>query len=140
MRYLVAGTDADGRSVIESDAARTGPIDRLATFDIYRGPSTPTGLPRPANAEFLDIAPAAGNTTWKVVEFPAGHGYAAHYTNSVDFSAVVAGAVDFTVDSGTEHLEAGDCVLVRGAGHRWSTEHGCRMLVAMLGAVPEIAP
>ncbi|GGJ70272.1 hypothetical protein [Streptomyces brasiliensis] len=67
------------------------------------------------------------------MEFPPGWSYQLHCSESVDFSTVVQGAVDFSVDEGTRTLGPGNCVLVAGTSYAWSTKHGCRLLVVMLG-------
>ena len=134
MKYLVTATDTEGRSYIADEVERTGEVTEMKTFEIYRGPSIPAPPPMQALGTLMPVAPEPGQTTWKVVEFPPAWGYETHCSLSYDFSTVIEGYVDFSVDSGSRTLGPGDCVLVAGTSHKWHTQEGCRLLVVMLGA------
>jgi hypothetical protein len=137
VRYLITATDEQGRSYLASDVDLSAPLGELARMErheLYRGPAVPPRQPVQSVGKDLDAGPPVGEATWKVIECPPGWGYEAHFSWSVDFSAVAEGSVEFGTDTETVVLNAGDAVLVNGASHTWRTEHGCRLLVAMLGA------
>jgi quercetin dioxygenase-like cupin family protein len=134
VRRLVTGTDENGRScvieetVLEPDEGR---------FSIYQTATSPPP-PRPlGHGEYLDLRVPPGIARWICIEFEPGYRRSMHYTDSVDFDAIIAGSMDLTLDDGTHHLVPGDCVVMNGVDHAWAAgPDGCTALFVTVGTSP----
>lgn len=153
VRRVVTGHDAAGRSVILQDGlspfvlrtSATGPVvtDLWKTF---RTPADNSGAAEPC-AE-VTLAPPAGGSVFRVVQFPPDAGYmdgwdehaafaamghdlagaatrkgqtvGMHTTASVDYAIVLAGEIWAVMDEGEALLKAGDVLVQRGTRHGWS--------------------
>ncbi|GAA1840050.1 hypothetical protein GCM10009836_19150 [Pseudonocardia ailaonensis] len=133
MRLLVTGAGADGLSFLES----VRDIDTTGTDALWESAQWPPGALPAAAAAFYDNSPPPGVLQWKVATFPPDHDIPPHFTASIDLDCVVAGAVTLGLTDGAHALGVGDCVVVRGVGHRWTTgPEGVTMLIVRVGTAP----
>lgn len=126
MRLLVTGAGADGRSYLEtvSDVPAAGTVE---LFEIGQWP--PAALPASA-AELYDNSPDTGVLQWKIATFPPDHHIAPHFTASIDLDLVLSGSVVLGLTDGDHLLSPGDCVVVRGVGHSWTSgSNGVTMVI-----------
>ncbi|MBA4024717.1 MAG: hypothetical protein C0482_20370 [Gordonia sp.] len=132
MKHVVTGIGEDGKSFLESVSIYDDPTTGPTTISLFENSAVPL-LARPVSGDLLEIAPEPGTVTWRIFAFHPGRATPFHHTDSIDISTVVDGTVEFAVDTESIALEAGDVVVVNGAGHSWNTELGCRLLVGMVG-------
>ena len=139
-RRVVTGIDAYGKSIVVHDgftsihsASRASVIDVIWASESL--PPTLAGSSDPTTTHHLDREPPSGGLVWRLVEFPphpdgdmpeAGDDLDAaawHATQSLDFGVVLSGEITLQLDAGDVRLTAGDCLVQRGARHRWRN-HG----------------
>jgi hypothetical protein len=62
-----------------------------------------------------------------------------HHTDTLDFDIVLAGSVELLLDDGAHPLGPGDCVVVSGVDHAWSTgSDGCSLSIVTVGTPPPV--
>lgn len=153
IRRVVTGHDAQGRSVVLSDApARVHPLGRpgMSLGDVWATSSYPPVVtpqePDPVG-ETLDFTIKERGTRIRILESTPGGDEAEpwmHRTPTIDYGYVIEGEMCMLLDDGTEVvLREGDAVVQRGTNHAWVNRSGkrCRMLFVMMGAEfsPELA-
>jgi quercetin dioxygenase-like cupin family protein len=135
-RRIVTGHDADGRSVVLSDAPapKTHDIPGATFHEIWNTTAMPAPVaavePREPTDRPLVTPPDENGTIIRVVELHPGSTSPMHRTESIDYGIVLAGDVVLVLDDGSEtQLHAGDVVVQRGTDHAWAnrTEKTSRM-------------
>jgi quercetin dioxygenase-like cupin family protein len=136
MRWLIAGSDADGHSCVVQQAQFADPRDAPTLQTIFKTALPPPGRP-PATGSYLDLRIPPGRLAWARVELKPGHETDRHHTDSVDLDIIVAGSVELLLDDGAHVLEPGDCVVVGGVDHGWRAgPDGCTSSVIAIGTPP----
>lgn len=134
MRFLVTGTDGQGRGCVVKQEDIHGRAEKLVYQKIFETLDGVTGSTVDSTGSFRDIAPAGGEARWGVVTFPPGAVHPPHHTRSIDFDTVLSGSIDLGLDDGDYRLEAGDSVVINGVDHGWRVgPEGCTMTVLALG-------
>ena len=150
-RRVIAGTDAQGRSCILSDAPLPhsfAPDMPIAVTNVWTGPAAPVDNATPLEA---GLAPfrmeqlAEPLYAVMYVEYLPGHGKddpGMHYTNTSDHFVVLKGGCVLVLESGDVVLQAGDIAVVRGAVHGWrnDSKSNCRLVTFVLPALPVERP
>jgi hypothetical protein len=154
MRRIVVGHDANGASVIASDAAVPGVdvpgVGLLTTLWSADAPALyPDAGQDPAAA---GLYPPIGGCRLVVSRYAPGQRLGAaegaladipweedgmHSTDTTDLVLVLSGALTLTVDNGVERvLAAGDMAVMAGARHAWRNDGDAETVVAffMVGA------
>jgi hypothetical protein len=169
-RVVVTGHDAEGHSMIVSDAPSPHimPImdqPNFAVTDFWRTYTTPAdnsesttrdpcGLP-------IQVAPPAGGSVFRVVQFPPDKDWAAkaaamggsvaidetaksaskggevrhahmHRTRSIDYAIVLSGEIWAVMDIGETKLVAGDMFVQRGTNHAWANRSDTPCVIAFV--------
>jgi len=86
------------------------------------------------------LIPAEHGTTWRIVEFKAGHApeditTGMHETPTVDMGLILSGSVSLILeDASTVELAAGDFFVLRGARHTWvnAGRESCVMSIVLV--------
>lgn len=142
-RRVVTGTDAQGRSCIETEA----PIPKSAAWneDGARGfdfwvvrqiPASPDSALEPA----ADWRPAnsapPGGIVGRLITWSPGLEYEMHTTPTIDFGIIVSGQLELILDTGSTILNPGDVVVQRGTAHGWRVvgPEPCTWVVVMIDA------
>jgi hypothetical protein len=102
LRRVVTGTDSTGASEVTSDellVPAPGPADVPRPTFAWRSMETTS------QGGILDLPPFAASTM--------------HRTDTLDYIAVLAGAVAIELDATTIVLGAGDVLIQRATRHRW---------------------
>src|ERR1700733_3143072 len=134
VRVVLVDSDGDGLSHVGSLIERTGAPAVEDLYEIFNGPLRFT-MPKGREEEFLDMSPGFGAAMWRVFEFSPGLVYDMHQTATLDFDVVIDGSITLGLDHQEVLLGPGDGVLLRGDRHSWRAgAHGCRMLIALIGA------
>ena len=139
-RRIVTGHDAEGRSVVLSDAP-TGPhaIDGFVFHELWSTTATPAPVvpceARDPTDRPLVVSPAANGTLIRIVDFEPRARSPLHRTETVDYGIVLAGEVALVLDDGSETpLRPGDVVVQRGTDHAWlnATDEPARMAFVLV--------
>lgn len=164
VRRIVTGTNAQGRSIIESDGPTPNvfaQIGRPAAQVLWAtGESRAPGVePAPAGWEFPFHS--HGGSLLRVVDFPPDSVYDQaellkflddsgvrdqgnprhfwfHKTESLDYAFVLEGEIYALMDEGEALMRAGDVLIQRATNHSWSnrSDKVCRMAFVLLDLVP----
>jgi quercetin dioxygenase-like cupin family protein len=145
----VTGLDADGKSRVLLDGATPGrhtmgpnEIDilwretslppSLAAANDARGNNARGNDARdsdsrdPADVDQVHREPPPGGLEWRVVSIPPTAPDSPpewHVTPSIDFGIILSGEIELQLEREHVRLAAGDCIVQRGARHRW-VNHG----------------
>jgi hypothetical protein len=169
-RRVVTGHDAAGQSTIISDAMSPHimPVmdqSNFAVTDFWKTFSTPPdnshrSEPDPCQLP-TQVAPPAGGTVFRVVQFPPDKVWAAkaaamggsvpidatakpanegsvlrhphmHRTRSIDYAIVLSGEIWALMDVGETKLVAGDVLVQRGTNHAWANRSDAPCIVAFV--------
>jgi quercetin dioxygenase-like cupin family protein len=148
MRLVVIGTAEDGHSTVISDgvpvytvAAASGASPTVLTgppaMEVHGGqavahqlwpltarpPTDPFTVPTRARPDYETPTRVV---RWVISELGPHFEVSMHTTATLDFGIVVKGSVRLGLDTDDVHLLAGDCVMIHGAAHSWSSgPHGC---------------
>lgn len=164
VRRIVTGTDAQGRSFIQSD----GPAPNV--FQASGRPTAhvlwatgqaraPGDEPAPKGHAFPFHSP--GGSLLRIVDFPPDGCYDQdellkfldesgvrdrrqprhfwfHKTESLDYAIVLEGEIYAMLDEGEVLMRAGDVLIQRATNHSWSnrSDKSCRMAFVLLDLVP----
>jgi quercetin dioxygenase-like cupin family protein len=147
VRRVVTGHDADGKSVIVSDAPAPQFHDRPIFAEIWNTSGSPARITaveeREPNDRALQLSPPEGGTIIRVVEMPPGHRSAMHRTRTVDYGIVLTGQLYLVLEDSETLLHAGDVVVQRGTNHAWDnrSDAAARMVFILIDAQfsPELA-
>jgi quercetin dioxygenase-like cupin family protein len=126
-RRVVTGHDAEGRSVVLSDAPAPKSLELpgVAVFhEIWSTGETPAPV-RPAEPADpterpLRTPPDPNGTIIRIVDLQPHVASPMHRTESVDYGIVLEGELHLVLGDGSDtHLRAGDVVVQRGTDHAW---------------------
>ena len=141
-RRVVTGHDADGRSVVLSDApAPKSHALQDATFHEFwntteaPAPVRPAEERDPANGPIV-TPPEPTGTKIRIVDFEPHARSPMHRTESVDYGIVLEGTIVLVLDDGSEtELHPGDVVVQRGTDHAWMNpaDEPARMAFVLVG-------
>lgn len=144
IRKVVMGHDADGRTVVLSDApARThGPLGAgTMIYDIWETVEAPTPIPPqepdPGNRP-LDYRLPDKGIRMRIADYPPSGGAPPfmHRTETVDVVMVLRGELTMEVEGGEDVvLRAGDTLVQRATIHAWvnRSSEPCRVMFLMIG-------
>ena len=125
-RRIVTGHDADGRSVVLSDAPtpKTLDIGTAAFHEIWITDRTPVEIaatePEPTDRPVRTPPPAEGVVV-RFTEMAPGAESPMHRTETVDVGVVLEGETWLLLDDGSEtRVGRGDAVVQRGTNHAWA--------------------
>jgi mannose-6-phosphate isomerase-like protein (cupin superfamily) len=168
IRRVVTGHDQTGKAIVLFDGANpyknvrpgSGTVARL----LWVTDQTPADMCGDADraAVKIGIAPAAGGSVFRVVDFPPTtdaeiakldtdymqkqiahdeHGSGKyrppthpfmHRTRTVDYAIVIAGEIDMKLDEEEIHLKQGDVLVQQGTNHAWINRSGKPCRVAFV--------
>jgi quercetin dioxygenase-like cupin family protein len=125
-RRIVTGHDADGRSVVLSDAPtpKTLDIGTAAFHELWITDATPAPIaatePEPTDRPVRTPPPANGVMV-RFTEMAPGAESPMHRTETVDVGVVLEGETWLLLDDGSEtRVGRGDAVVQRGTNHAWA--------------------
>ena len=143
-RRIVTGHDAEGRSVVLSDAPapKTLDIGSAAFHELWITDQTPVPIaasePEPTDRP-VRTPPPAGGVLVRFTEMAPGAEAPMHRTESVDVGVVIDGETWLLLDDGSEtRMGPGDAVVQRGTNHAWAnrSDRPVRMMFVMIdGAI-----
>ena len=168
VRRIITGHDGQGYSTIIADApsphAMTlAGVETFGVTDLWKtakAPSDNTRFEDPCSSA-VTLAPPAGGTVLRLVEFPPDKDYigrwkrgeafasmgnsgaqaiddsaarheAMHRTASVDYAIVMEGEIWAVLDTTETVMRAGDFLIQRGTNHAWSNRSDKPALVAFV--------
>ena len=168
VRRVVTTVDQNGKAVVLLDDVNQhskvrphGTVTRL----LWVADETPADMRGPADraAREIGIAPPAGGSIFRIVEFPPiskevealpldyqhkiidDHSPKRglpprhpmmHRTRSIDYAVIMSGEIDMLLDDGEVHFKAGDVLVQQGTNHAWvnrGTEM-CRIAFILIDA------
>jgi mannose-6-phosphate isomerase-like protein (cupin superfamily) len=169
IRRVVTVVDGDGKAVVLLDGdnphttvrANRNTVSRLL-WTTDRSPAAVSGTTDRA-AVNVGIAPPAGGSIFRIVEFPpitpeierldrdhmqselAPHAPKRglpprhplmHRTRTVDYAIVMEGEIDMLLDDSEIHLKAGDVLIQQGTNHAWVNRGTapCRIAFVLIDA------
>jgi quercetin dioxygenase-like cupin family protein len=145
-RRIVTGHDADGRSVVLSDAPtpKTLDIGTAAFHELWITDATPAPIaatePEPTDRPVRTPPPANGVMV-RFTEMAPGAESPMHRTETVDVGVVLEGETWLLLDDGSEtRVGRGDAVVQRGTNHAWAnrSDSPARMVFVLIdGAISE---
>jgi len=151
VRRVVTTVDENGKAVVLFDSANPhtrarahGTVSHL----LWVADETPadTRGPKDRAAREIGIAPPAGGSVFRIVDFPPvpkevdalpldyqhkiigdhspKRGLAPrhpfmHRTRSIDYAIIMSGEIDMLLDDGEVHFKAGDVLVQQGTNHAW---------------------
>ena len=145
-RRIVTGHDADGRSVVLSDAPtpKTLDIGTAAFHELWITDATPAPIaatePEPTDRPVRTPPPANGVMV-RFTEMAPGAESPMHRTETVDVGVVLEGETWLLLDDGSEtRVGRGDAVVQRGTNHAWvnRSDSPARMVFVLIdGAISD---
>ena len=145
IRRVITGHDAEGRSVVLSDAPVAGvaATPGASFFWLWRTVTAPADNDDPVDrAADPPALTQAGGSVLLLTDLAPGARSPLHRTTSLDYALVLAGPVDLELDDGsTTRLETGAVVVQRGTMHAWVNPgpHTARMAYVLLDATEPTA-
>ena len=168
VRRVVTTVDQDGKAVVLLDDVNQhakvrphGTVTRL----LWVADETPADMSGPADraAREIGIAPPAGGSVFRIVEFPptskevealpldyqhkiiGDHSPKRglpprhpmmHRTRSIDYAVIMSGEIDMLLDDGEVHFKAGDVLVQQGTNHAWVNRGSevCRIAFILIDA------
>jgi len=139
-RRIVTGHDADGKSVVLSDAPNPKSLDigTAAFHEIWITDRTPAPIAA-TEAEPTDrpvrVPPPANGVMVRFTEMAPGAESPLHRTETVDVGVVLEGETWLLLDDGSEtRVGPGDAVVQRGTMHAWAnrSDRPVRMLFVLI--------
>jgi quercetin dioxygenase-like cupin family protein len=141
-RRIVTGHAPDGRSIVIEDAAvphvRTLPGARFD--EIWATGAAPERLTLVPAIEPTrpdpTIAPPAGGSTIRIIEFAPGMVSPMHRTRTLDYGIVLTGEMAMLLSDQEVVVRAGDVVVQRGTDHAWANRSAlpARMAFVLIDA------
>jgi len=128
-RRIVTGFDADGRSVVTSDAvvdSTPGRFDeRVGRYDPWWTTGSPAALksPDPTLTPGRTV-PLANGTIFRILEIPPGNDTSKHKTDTIDYYVILKGELYMTLDVGEVRCKEGDVIVQRSTNHGWDNRSG----------------
>lgn len=139
IKFYRIGIDANGQSaMVESRNADPQPLSPELSVsilaDFVADDPQPEVLRRQRDAHFMDLGVPAGHGRWVAFSYPPNSRSAMHHTSTHDMQVVVAGEVTIGTQTNAVTLGVGDCVMIPGLEHVWSTGAvGCTLVGVVLG-------
>jgi mannose-6-phosphate isomerase-like protein (cupin superfamily) len=168
VRRVVTTVGQDGKAVVLFDGANPhtkarahGTVSSL----LWVADETPADMRGPADraAREMGIAPPAGGSVFRIVEFPptskevealpldyqhkiiGDHSPKRglpprhpmmHRTRSIDYAVIMSGEIDMLLDEGEVHFRAGDVLVQQGTNHAWVNRgtEPCRIAFILIDA------
>jgi quercetin dioxygenase-like cupin family protein len=139
-RRIVTGHDADGKSVVLSDAPnpKTLDIGTAAFHEVWITDRTPAPIaadePEPTDRP-VRVPPPANGVMVRFTEMAPGAESPMHRTETVDVGVVLEGETWLLLDDGSEtRCGPGDAVVQRGTMHAWAnrSDRPVRMLFVLI--------
>jgi quercetin dioxygenase-like cupin family protein len=139
-RRIVTGHDADGKSVVLSDAPNPKSLDigTAAFHEIWITDRTPAPIaatePEPTDRP-VRVPPPDNGVMVRFTEMAPGAESPMHRTETVDVGVVLEGETWLLLDDGSETLVGpGDAVVQRGTMHAWAnrSDRPVRMLFVLI--------
>jgi len=146
IRRVVTGHSAEGRAKVEIDENVGNVISNRAGASssvIWATKGFPVnndGFEDPTKAAFKTTVD--GGTVFRVVRYQPGVAARNHRTDSIDYAAVIAGAIEMELDDGViVKLKAGDVLVQRGTIHNWVNRgtEDCVIAFVLISARPVVA-
>jgi mannose-6-phosphate isomerase-like protein (cupin superfamily) len=142
-RRVVTGHDAQGQSIITSDAATPhimpimGQLN-FAVTDFWKTFSTPPDKDWAAKAAAMGGAVAIDETAKSASKGGEVRHAHMHQTRSIDYAIVLSGEIWAVMDVGETKLVAGDVLVQRGTNHAWANRSNvpCVIAFVLLDAAP----
>jgi quercetin dioxygenase-like cupin family protein len=153
IRRVVTALDEHGQSVVAIDdlsphVTCQANTDQFVVTQLWRTTETPTTNGGPAidlPAEPLPVAPPAGGSVFRTVEFPPDSVWRAagpegeeiarrqiHATASIDYCVILSGEIWAVLDAAETKLTAGDVLVQRGTKHAWSNRSSEPCVIAFV--------
>jgi hypothetical protein len=139
-RRVVVSPGPGGALVAYDKIAVSVESDRFTISDVWltQGKQQTTDC-APGSADW-SLVPGDNGTTWRIVEFKAGHTSAditagMHQTPTVDMGLILSGRIWLVLeDASVVELTAGDFVVLRGVQHTWANpgKESCLMSVVLV--------
>jgi mannose-6-phosphate isomerase-like protein (cupin superfamily) len=168
VRRVVTTVDKDGKAVVLFDDvdqhAKVRPHGTVTRL-LWVADETPADMRGPADraAREMGIAPPAGGSVFRIVEFPptskevealpldyqhkiiGDHSPKRglpprhpmmHRTRSIDYAVIMSGEIDMLLDEGEVHFRAGDVLVQQGTNHAWVNRgtEPCRIAFILIDA------
>ena len=139
-RRIVTGHDADGKSVVLSDAPNPKSLDigTAAFHEVWITDRTPAPIaatePEPTDRP-VRVPPPDNGVMVRFTEMAPGAESPMHRTETVDIGVVLEGETWLLLDDGSEtRVGAGDAVVQRGTMHAWAnrSDRPVRMLFVLI--------
>lgn len=139
-RRIVTGHDADGKSVVLSDAPTPKSLDigTAAFHEIWITDRTPAPIaatePEPTDRP-VRVPPPDNGVMVRFTEMAPGAEAPLHRTETVDVGVVLEGETWLLLDDGSEtRVGPGDAVVQRGTMHGWAnrSDRPVRMLFVLI--------
>jgi mannose-6-phosphate isomerase-like protein (cupin superfamily) len=170
VRRVVTTVDANGTAVVLFDGPNPNKVKRPNRGNISRllwvTDRTPADISGPADrgATSSGIAPPAGGSVFRIVDFPpltaevenlsAGHMQSGladhapkrgrpprhplmHRTRTIDYAMIMQGEIDMLLDDEEIHLKAGDVLIQQGTNHAWVNRgtEPCRIAFVLIDSL-----
>jgi len=142
VRRIVAGFDAEGRSIITMDGPapnrQVRPHGTVSTL-LWGTDETPAEARSAEDygARENVVQPPPMGSWFRIVDFPAGFPGRMHRTDSLDYVVCMEGEIDMELDDGrTVHMSAQDVMVQQGTNHSWinRSDAPARVAFALLDA------
>jgi quercetin dioxygenase-like cupin family protein len=139
-RRIVTGHDADGKSVVLSDAPNPKSLDigTAAFHEVWITDRTPAPIaatePEPTDRP-VRVPPPDNGVMVRFTEMAPGAESPMHRTETVDVGVVLEGETWLLLDDGSEtRVGPGDAVVQRGTMHAWAnrSDRPVRMLFVLI--------
>ena len=151
VRKVIMGHDANGKTIVVSDAPATthGPAESgISVYDLWETFEAPTPIPPieddPSDRPLDFRMPDTGIRVRIAEMAPAGEREPfMHRTESIEVVLVLRGEMTMLIDDGEEVvLRAGDTLIQRATNHAWVNRgpENCRVMFIMIGGklTPEL--
>lgn len=125
VRRVVTGLNTAGRSTVLIDdlvpnkrSGRPG-HESLVAWTTDRTPADVSSS-RDAGAWEVSTPPIPNGSIFRITEYSPGVSSRMHSNQTIDYSIIMFGEIDMTLEDGSEvHLRAGDVVVQRATRHDW---------------------
>jgi quercetin dioxygenase-like cupin family protein len=142
LRRVVTGHDDQGQAIVQIDEIASNVISKrpghhsFVVWTTLGNPVDNSGIDDtagvPVNTELRN------GTVFRLMKLDPGVTPRRHRTSSIDYLAVLSGAVTMELDGTAVDLKAGDLIVQRGTIHNWVNKgtEPCVMAVVLIDAKP----